>query len=321
MGNKALNNGLVFLVFLALSVATSLPKMSTVSKGFAEVTDQLETYAGIISYLVIFYLAGAGQESGTQEVAYTAGVFTFTRDVLLMIAMVINIIVINTVKFFFELLVWISPIPVLDAAFEAANKVVTATLVAVYAFSPYLAMILNVILFLICLTIFNWVRRRVKYYRVIFLGPIIAKLLGRTVSLPSKRIKARIAAVVEGGELLLRVFPARKIHRTKKKEMSYLTAGKDGLFLVKLRLIRKPKVEKLDTTNAEFAIVTGLLSNTIEIESQEMTKPVKLTFSKIYNKQIDTIAAAFRPFGQVRTESGTECTEATGTAPAQPGIA
>jgi hypothetical protein len=321
MGNKALNNGLVFIVFLALSIATSLPKMTAVSKGFAEATDQLETYAGIISYLAIFYLAGAGQDTSTQQATYTAGIFTFTRDTMLMVAAAINIIVINTVKYFFELLVWISPIPALDAAFESANKVVTTALVAVYAFNPYLAMLLNIILFLICLTIFNWVRRRVKYYRTIFVEPIIAKLLGRTGSSPPAHIKARIAAVIEQAEPLLKVFPARKIHKIKKYEMSYLTVGKDGLFLVKLRLIRQPKVEKLDTTNAQIEITTGLLSNTIEITSKEMTKPTKLTFSKIYNKQIDSIAAALRPLGKVIAESVAQAAKAAGIAPAQPGIA
>lgn len=110
MGNRALNNGLVFVVFLALTIATSLPKMTALSKGFAQVIDQVETYAGIISYLAIIYLAGSSQDSGTQHVVYQAGIFSFTRDMLLMIAAVANIIVINTVKYFFEFLVWISPI-------------------------------------------------------------------------------------------------------------------------------------------------------------------------------------------------------------------
>lgn len=321
MGNKALNNGLVFIIFLALSIATSLPKMTAVSKGFAEAADQLETYAGIISYLVIFYLAGSGQDTGTQQVAYSAGIFSFTRDTLLMVAVVINIIVINTVKYFFELLVWISPIPALDAAFEAANKTVAAALVVVYAFNPYIAMFLNVILFLICLLIFNWVRRRIKYYRSMFVSPVIAKLLGKTDFSPPLHIKARISAVVEQGKPLLKVFPARKIHKIKKKEMCYLTSGKEGLFLVKLRLIRQPKIQKLDMTNAQIEISAGLLTNTIEITSQEMTKPAKLTFSKIYNKQIDGIAAALRPFGKVRTASGAADAAAAGPAPAQPGIA
>lgn len=321
MGNKALNNGLVFAVFLALSIATSLPKMTAVSKGFAQVTDQVETYAGIISYLAIMYLGGSSQDSGAQQVAYQAGIFSFTKDTLLMIAAVANIIVINTVKYFFELLVWISPIPGLDAAFETANKVVTAVLATVYAFNPYLALALNVILFLICLAVFNWTRRRVKFFRSIYLAPIIAKLFHKTDFSPSANIKAKVSAAMEQGRPLLKVFPARKINKIKKKELCYLTAGKDGLFLTKLRLFRRPKIEILDTKNAQIDIRTGLLSNTIEIIPKETQKPVNLTFSKVYNSQLDGISLALRNFGQVRTASGAGDVESTGTASARPEIA
>jgi hypothetical protein len=318
-GNKALNNGLVFVVFLALSIVTSLPKLTAVSKGFAEAADRLETYAGIISYLVIFYLGSSVQQPPEQQAAYIAGVFTFTRDTILMIAAAVNIFVINTVKYFFELLIWISPIPALDAVFETANKVIATALAAVYAFNPYLALVLNLILFLICLAIFNWTRRRVKFFKVIYLGPIIAKLFGRTTSLPPAHIKARISAVVEQGEPLLKVFPSRKIRPIKKKEMSWLTAGKEGLFLVKLRLIRQPKIVKLDTTNAQIEISRGLLSNTLEITSQE-TRPAKLVFSKVYNAQIDSIADALGPFGKVKTKSPPDAASA-GAVSARPGLA
>jgi len=66
---------------------------------------------------------------------------------------------------------------------------------------------------------------------------------------------------------------------------------------------------------------TGLLSNTIAIMAQEMEKPARVYFSKVYNKQIDNIATALRPFGKVRTGSDAKDAKAAGTAPAQPGIA
>jgi hypothetical protein len=321
MGNKALNNWLVFGVFLILSIATSLPKMTAVSKGFGQAIDQLETYAGIISYFGIYYLSSMGQDEAAKQVVYAAGIISFTKGTLLMIAAAINIIVINTVKYFFELLIWISPIPALDAMFEAANKTVTAVLAAVYAFNPYLAMILNIILFLICLVIFNWARRNVSYFKAMLIEPIIAKLLGKTNVSTPPHIKAKISVFVEQGEPLLKVFPTKKIRKIKKKEMCYLTTGKAGLFLVKLRLIRQPKIEKLETANAQIELIAGLISNTIEIASQEITKPVVLAFSKIYNKQIESFAAVLRPFGRVNNKCGAEDTKAAGTSPAQHGIA
>ncbi len=303
--NPALDNGLVFIVFLALSILTSLPKMTTVSKGFAEMTDQLETYAAIITYLVIFYLAGAGQGSASEQTAYTAGIFTLTRNALLMIAVVINVIVINTVKYFFELLVWITPFPGLDAAFESANKAATAGLAAIYAFSPWAAMVLNVILFLICLVFFNGVRRRVHYFKAMYIAPIVAALLGRTVALPSSLVHSRLSRIIDQAEPLMQVFPLRKIRKLKKKQKAYLTAGKEGLFLVTLRWVRRPTIERLDTTGAHIEITCGLLSNTVNIISEGSTTPVKLAFSKIYNPAIEAIAASLTRFAAVRTIADT----------------
>ncbi len=315
MGNPALNNVLVFVVFLALSIATSLPKMTAVSKGFSQAIDQVETYAGIISYGVVIYLAGAGHDAGSQQVVYQAGVISLTRDTLLLMAAATNIIVINTVKYFFEFLVWVSPIPGLDAAFEAANKVVTAMLATIYAFSPYLALLLNLVLFCICLAIFNWTRRRVKYYRVMYGEPLISKLLHKTDFSPPGHIQTRLSAAVDQARPLLRVFPLHKTGKIKKHELCYLVSAKAGLSLVRLRLFRSPKVASLAATGAQIEIRTGLLTNTLEIQSSELQRPATLAFSKVYNSQLDQIAESLKPFGEVRKPSPAGPAPATGSQP------
>jgi hypothetical protein len=217
-----------------------------------------------------------------------------------MAAAAVNIIVINTVKYFFELLVLISPIPALDAVFEAANKAVATALAAVYAFSPYLAMLLNIVLFLICLSIFNWARRTIKYVRTMYLDPVVAKILGRTDFSPKAAVRTRISSAT-GQQAILKVFPARKTGRIKKKELCYLTTGTGGLLLVKPRLIRRPKVQKLETANARIEISTGLVTNTIELDTGDGKRPLRLLFSRVHNSSIPDIAAALEPYGRVLT--------------------
>jgi len=301
INNKALNNPLVFVVFLLLSIGTTVPRLTTVSKAFSEATDQIETYAGIISYLAIFMLAGQAQsvQASANPVVYTAGIFTFTWDTLLMIAMVINIIVINTVKYFFELLVWISPIPSLDAMFELANKVVATALSAIYMFSPALAFTINIVIFLICLTIFSWARRRVKRMRAMLIDPIIAKLLGRKTYTTPLHVRTRISHILPNSNPFVKVFPARKIGKIKKRDLCYLTAVGNNLSMVKPRLIRKSVVEKLETGSAEFEIRTGLISNSIEMTTPAMKKTLTLSFSKVYNNQLEDVASRLRKFGKV----------------------
>ncbi len=172
-----LQNEWLFVIFIVLTLLTSLPRLSKVSKPFAQAMDQLETYSVIIILLTIKVMSdyGSGADEGTQVAMVQLGVFSVAADTLLMIAMAINIVVVNTVKFFFEFLVWLTPIPALDAIFEVCNKAICAALMAVYAFSPTIATMINVVILLCALVVFRWVSRQVRYYRTMVMDPVVAK--------------------------------------------------------------------------------------------------------------------------------------------------
>lgn len=169
----------LFFTFLALTLLTSLPRLTKISKPFAQAIDRLETYAVIVILLVIKIVASMDTpaDSGEVQVAMIQfGVIEMTVDTLLAIAMVINILVINSVKFFFEFLVWLTPVPFLDAVFEICNKSLCAALMAIYAFSPTLATIINLCVLLVAAVILRWISRRVRFYRTMVLDPVIARL-------------------------------------------------------------------------------------------------------------------------------------------------
>ena len=211
----------MFLAFLVLSLATSIPKLTTASKVFAEVTDQLETYAGIISYGVILLLAGQGQGPEQEAVVYSAGIFTFTQQTLLAAVAAINILLISTVRFFLELLALLAPIPTLDATFECANKGVAGALAFVYALNPWLAFAINLLIFLICLSMFSWVNRRIKYLRAILLDPIIAgikrKLFGSKPGGQDAGAKRKLNRHGMEVEVLVKCFPNKKLGKIRKQ--------------------------------------------------------------------------------------------------------
>lgn len=298
-GNEALSNPMVFTAFLALTVLTSLPKLTTVTKAVAELTDQVETYSGIISYLVIYAIANSQFAEQPEQLVFQAGIFSFSAQSLLMVACTINIIVINTVKYFFELLALISPIPMLDAIFEASNKAVAGFLAFVYAINPWLAFVLNVILFLICLSIFGWARRRVKYLRAILTDPawagMVRNLFGKKNYDPDRKIKAKLAEQIQNIELLLKVFPTKKIKalKFKKKQLLYLCLAEGKVYLARPRLFAEPTVKMLSVENFSANVESGLLSNSLEYKDTEGQTKYKLTFSKVYNNNIDEIITKF----------------------------
>lgn len=173
-----LQNHALFWVFVGLAVLTSLPRLTKVSKPFAQAVDRLETYAVIVILLAIKVISSmeSTPDETTQVAMIQLGIFSFTLDTLLAIAMVINVLVINSVKFFFEFLVWLTPIPFLDAVFEVGNKVTCAFLMAIYAYSPTIATLINLLILAIAAIALRWINRRVQFYRTMILDPVLAKL-------------------------------------------------------------------------------------------------------------------------------------------------
>lgn len=170
-----LRNQRLFVVFLGLTIVTSLPRLTKVSKPIAQALDRLETYSVILILLAVKFLATGQSADDTPVAMVQLGVISFTADTLLALAMAANVLVISSVKFFFEFLVWLTPIPLVDAIFEACNKLVCAALMAIYAFSPTLATCINLFILLIAAVLLRWISRRVRFYRTMILDPLIAK--------------------------------------------------------------------------------------------------------------------------------------------------
>ncbi len=249
--NPILSNPATFWIFLVLTILTSLPRFTKVSKPAAQAIDQLETYSAIITIVLLRVLASSGEGVGAEEmgpVVMQAGIFAFSADVLMSIAAIINIIVINTIKFFFEVSVWLIPFPMVDAALEVANKSACAALMGVYAYNPTLATILNLLIFVACLIAFNWVKRRTTYLRTLLFDPIW------TMISPSY-------GVPKGS---LTVFPKQEIGPFKPKARLVMQQADEGWTLTQHRWFRTPRTIELSRDAGPMTITKGLIANRIQ---------------------------------------------------------
>lgn len=268
-----LANPTMFWLFLVLTVITSLPRFSKVSKPVAQLADFLETYSAIVILLVlkIVAMSDAGPAETGELVPVEAGILAAGWEVLIMVAMVINIIVVNTVKFFFEFLVWITPIPFLDACFEIANKAICVGLMAVYAFSPIVALILNLTLFVACAIVFVWIKRREVFYRTMLLD-FVLKSWRRLRGGPVK------AAMPDH----LTVFPIVGLDQIPAKARCTLSKSGDNWNLMYRPMFRSPVILEI---SGPAELKQGWWTNTVDFGHS-----VRLTFSCRYNDQIPELA-------------------------------
>ena len=182
-GSSMLNNPLLFWSMAVLTIVTSLPRLSKVSKPIALAAEKLETYSVIIIMIAMRLLSGT-ETGGVEAVTLatpeflSAGIATLPLDVVIGLVTAVNVLVINGVKLFFEFVVWLTPIPTIDAIAELANKTLSAGLMAIYVWSPMLATILNLIFLVACASVFLWTQRRLTYYIDMIVCPIAAVVFG-----------------------------------------------------------------------------------------------------------------------------------------------
>lgn len=274
--NSPLHNEVVFVVFLVLTVITSVPRLTKVSKPFVQATDQLEAWAGIITMLVLKFLVAGEIVDSVEPQVVQLGLVSVTVDVLLMMAAVVNVMVINSVKFFFEMLIWVTPVPTIDAMFEAANKAACGILMMIYGYSPAMATGINLCLFLAAAIVFRWAYRQEVYFRTILLDAVWQKLF------PSPEIP----------EQGLVVFPASDFEGIKKRSRCLLVRTEQGWQLLQRRLLRSDIAYELAGADWKVAFLPGFFAH--DLHATGSSGEVKLTISRRYQHLVPQLVEHYR---------------------------
>ena len=279
--NPVLQNPMVLWAFVILTVVTSLPRLTKVSKPVGQAIDQLEAWSGIIAIIVIRVASATSDPVAGDATAAVAvvpmvhcGFFSMSADVLFSIAAIINIVVINTVKFFFEVSVWLMPFPFVDAMLEAANKSVCAVLMAVYAWSPFWATMLNLVIFAACLFAFRWVKRQVTYMRSILFDPVWA-MVQKSYGMPKGKT--------------LTVFPQSSVGPFAARERLQLVEKDDSWELRQNRLLLPTRTHELSKSAHRMTIQPGMIVNKIDISGGESAE--SLLFTRRFNDHLQELAS------------------------------
>lgn len=268
-----LSNPAVFWTFLILTLITSIPRFTKVSKPFAQAIDQIEAWAGIITLITLKVLMASHASTAEEMPVVELGLVSLTLDTLLMIAAAINIFVINAVKFFFEMLIWMTPVPAIDAVFEVVNKTACAVLMAIYGFSPTIATTINLILLGFSLLVFRWIYRREVFFRTMLLDAVWS------IVRPRRSIS----------NCSLQVFPVQEFGPFPARTRCRLERTETGWTLTQQRLLRSDVMLTVDATDCAATIECGYLTNCLKVSGRH---GIDLTFSRRYNACLPELANA-----------------------------
>ncbi|MCA9062264.1 MAG: hypothetical protein KDA96_04375 [Planctomycetaceae bacterium] len=271
--SSPLHSHAVFWTFLVLTLMTSLPRLTKVSKPFAQAMDQIESWSGITTLLIMrVIVVTTQQEPPEMDGLLSAGMGTMTLDAVLMIAAVVNFIVIRTVRCFFEILIWLTPFPTVDAVFEFCNKSLCAGLMLLYAWSPIAALVVNLGMFGVCLTVFVWIRRREVFYRTILLG-----------------LFARVFLKRRRKDYLV-VFPSQACLPFPGRTRCLLERTQDGWQITQVRWLLPARTLTVPEETGKPVVACGMITNSLVFPG---FPEVRWDFCQQYNHDADNVAAEF----------------------------
>jgi len=287
-----LSNWWIMGIFLILTILTALPKYTKITGQLGLFIAKIEDYAGLI-ILVIIQIAPSfvnSEPADNVTIVYNSGFIEVSYGTLIAAVSVANMYVIKVVRYFFDFLIFLSPIPAIDSAFDTVKKSAIILLIGLYVISPLLAFIINVFVFIFSAIMFRWVNRRVVYFENIYVNPLKIKIYKKPPGLIDEHLPRKIAKNHEFIQFAIKVFPLKRMGTFKRKMKCWLISDNNSLFLYENRFLLKPRILDLNKGNYKLNIGEDIFWFRIE-EAQKYYK-LKLDISneyKFYYEEIKNI--------------------------------
>lgn len=262
--------GILFL-FTALVGTVFKTNKATAVIGLAD--NYLSNHAAILINIIVMIAPAIFTQTAEHPAVQEAGIFSIgLQTILVLIVSVYFLIVVTTVRFFIDILIFLSPIPFIDSILEVAKIVVTVLFVLISVFYPTFSVILSVITFLIALSMYRKSVRMVNKTSYLFIHPVL------------QLFKKKTTLLERNNTFAIKVYCGTKTKKFKKGTIATLTEKSNTFVLTKKRFFVNTIEEVIDIN--DLSIIEGKLSSKIKNSDNSFT----LLLNRSYRKHLDNIA-------------------------------
>jgi len=288
--NPLLGSEAVLGISFLLVLITTLPNMMKMSKPIGLAGRFLEDRAGFVIYGVTAIAPHLmNPEMGPLGQVETFGLFGIPNSIILLVILALPyFMIVTSVRYFLEILVFLSPIPLLDAFFELVKNGATLGFVVLFFLAPWVGVFLSILLFFVSLLFFNRARRVTNLFKYVFVQPILFRLIGRKRALVSERLPRGIEKRLANITLAVKCLTGKKGLGLPSKRPIWLVQSDHNLYLCRAKWLRTPSIIALDESIA-YSLTIGRDLNYYCIQSADAE--VKLLINKTYRDLYADIAA------------------------------
>ncbi len=239
-----LGNWFVFVVFILFAVLTSIPNISKFSKALGVAANYLEDNTAIIIVGLTMFLPSLHQWVAPSEVG-EFGVLGFSFYSLFILAFSsLYMFIVTTVRLFFELIAFVTPIPFVDTVTEILKKITSAVMMGIYFVSPEVAMGISILVLIIAFFLFRRANRSTQYFKQFYIAPITSWIFGKDFELVDDGIAKKVKT--ETAEVIVPVWTMTQFGKIKKKGRAWLVKDGHEVFLFRNKAFGRSQIEYLD---------------------------------------------------------------------------
>jgi hypothetical protein len=186
----------LFALLLVLAVLVYLTNTGKIHGTLGKLFRMAEDSSVWVLYgcLAFATFLSTGAATSAPKVAQM-GLLELPQGLLLTLAVAVSLAAMMAVRFALDVLIWLSPIPLVDFAFETAKKIVSLGFMALYFWSPFAAASVALVLAVVALFLYGWALRLIRFDFDIILRPWLAKVFP---ALKTRLVEPRLAARAPG---------------------------------------------------------------------------------------------------------------------------
>ena len=280
--NPFFNNWIVLIVFGILFLFTaSVGTIFKTNKATATI-GLVDTYlsnkaALIVNGIIILTPILMSDNPTNNEIVYQAGFLSISfKTVLVLLTSMYFLIVVMSVKFFLDILIFLSPIPLIDAVLEITKIVVASIIIIISIVSPIISVIIGVIFFLISLFFYKRSIKLINKMKYLIVFPII------------NLFRSKDQKLTDGENLSILVFTNTKIGKLKKGIIVRLQENNTTISLIYKRFLRPTITENIDLKKFHFN------QNHIDITLSNEDKTKTLILNRTYHKYLEELSKKYQ---------------------------
>ncbi len=279
--NPFFDNWLIVIVFgLLFFFTASVGTLFKTNKATATI-GLMDSYlskkaALIINAIIILAPILLSNEPTSNEIVYQAGFLSISfKTLLFLVISAYFLIVVMAFKFFIDILIFLSPIPFIDAVLEIGKILVATLFIFISIISPTASVIIAIMMFFVSLFFYRSSKKLINKTTYLLVYPLLNLFKGNDTKL------------TDDGYLSILILTSTKIGKLKKGAIARLQETDDGILLIKKRLFRSDIIEKIDLGDFHFN------QNHLNIIMTNEDHSKSLVLNRSYHKYLNELSERF----------------------------